>query len=86
MSESMVFTVIRTKRTTAVLSAVVLLLTGIVAAGCRHHPDHPGKHGSAFKENRQMPRKNKPIRRRAKDYSRLPGNYPATWQTSTIGN
>ena len=86
MSESIVFTVIRTKRTTAVLSAVVLLLTGCFAAGCHHSPEPPGKREVALKENCPAPRKNKPIRRRAKDYSRLPGNYPATWQTSTIGN
>ena len=85
MSDAIVQTVVRTGKTTAVLSAVVFLLS---VMGCRSHfsDDHRSRpeirqNSPGEKSNRQ-----RPVRKRAYEYSRIPRNYPATWQTSTIGN
>ena len=61
------------RKTAAALSAVVflLLLTGCCAVESNARQDGASK---------------RPARKRASEYSRIPGNYPATWQTSTVGN
>jgi hypothetical protein len=63
----------RIRKTAAALSAVVFLflLAGCCSADC-----------TAGKECKNK----RPIRKRASDYSRIPGNYPANWQTTAVGH
>ncbi len=62
----------RIRKTAAALAAVVFLflLTGCNSAAV-NQPEGVNK---------------RPVRKRASDYSRIPGNYPASWQTSTVGS
>ena len=69
----------RTIKTAAALSAVVFLFC---TTGCQmvDRPDKSGKTHITGKDRKR------PVRKRAGEYSRIPGNYPANWQTSYIGN
>ena len=77
-------------KTTAVLIAVVFLFA---VGGCRSHHDcdrpHRKAHPHTIKKHQpetdKKPRVHR-TRKRAGDYSRIPRNYPASWQTRTIGN
>jgi hypothetical protein len=88
MSDTVVKNSFRTIKATAVITAVVFLLLG---AGCHHGKSHT-HHRESFEPNKDVHRRQqddrtqpRKQRRRARDYSRLPGNYPADWQRSTIG-
>ena len=74
MSESIVKAIGRAAKTMALLSAVVFLL--YVLPGCSSFAD--------AEDSKSAPRR--PARKRAYEYSRIPANYPAAWQISTIGN
>jgi hypothetical protein len=74
-------------RITAALAAVFFLLTA--TSGCCHYDDKaaPERNNRYQRQEKTLqPSKNKRVRRkRAGDYSKIPGNYPANWQHSTIG-
>lgn len=74
MSESIVKAIGRAAKTMALLSAVVFLL--YMLSGCSSFSEDG--------ENKTAPRR--PARKRAYEYSRIPANYPASWQMSTVGN
>ena len=67
------------KTTAAVCAVVFLLLSG----GCCTNSDDE----SVKKSDPAVQKINKRrLRKRSSDYSRLPGNYPAAWQTKTAGH
>ena len=65
--------------TAAALTAVVFLFC---LTGCCNAAADSGKPISVSGENQRK----KSVRKRAHEYSRIPGNYPAGWQTMTVGN
>ena len=71
----------QTIKTAAALPAVVFLLC---SAGC----SSVDKDCCSEKRShiQQAEKSRRPARRRAADYSHIPGNYPANWQRATIGN
>ena len=75
-------------RNTAALAAVFFLLAA--ATGCCHGKNDCSPHGkNHYQQNSRQQtnqKSNRPARRRAKDYSRIPNNYPANWQYTTAGN
>ena len=76
------FTAGQTIKTAAALSAVVFLLC--VAGCCANNA--PEKDGKSAPMRASGETRKRPARKRASEYSRIPGNYPAGWQTSTVGN
>ena len=76
-----------TIKATAFLTAVVFLL---IQTGCHSTAHHrvPERHKniSVPKPGKPAPGSKKIRRSRAGEYSRIPGNYPASWQTRTIGH
>jgi len=80
MSTAITYFIAQTIKTTALLSAVVFLL---FATGCSS-TDHRTA-SESYQRNQPTVHRKRPVRKRASDYSRLPNNYPASWQTSTVG-
>ena len=76
------FTAGQTIKTAVELSAVVFLLctAGCCTSSC------PDKGTKSDKMSVSEKVRTRPVRKRSNEYSRIPGNYPAGWQTSTIGN
>ena len=76
-----------TIRITAALAAVFFLLTA--TSGCCHCGEKAAPNRNSRyqrQEKTSQPGKSNRIRRkRAGDYSKIPGNYPANWQHSTTG-
>ena len=69
----------RTIKTAAALTAVVFLFC--MAGCCNNTANENLREDVSSKKVRK-----KPVRKRASDYSRIPGNYPAGWQTMSVGN
>ena len=63
--------------TTAAVGVVVFLLV-LLAGGCESAASAPADRPDAEQGGRRH--------RRVERYSKIPSNYPATWQTETVGH